>query len=278
VDTLQEQVVTTLSKPAEVNFRTLPIVTWRLFASKCPWLTVLRYSLYMPATMNLLLLGADVFGNMMFVALFFQSSGGAMAAGSDISCTPSDIWESLGQMIAVGVVSGFGAMIPGMLVSKLHNRDFQSVTGSQGSARQLRIWHIQDGVVYTLVILYIAFSIFFTALFVANVTALDGEKWMVSIAIALTKKAFLMPTIMVCILFVLVTISQFSAEVQHLNEDYHLNLKLPWQEEKNDKAPPPELEGINKDDKNAPPPELEGVSKEGDIAIEGINADGDMAI
>jgi hypothetical protein len=102
----------------------LPLLAWRLFATWCPWVTSLNYSMRMPATLSTLLLQAEILSAAMFVAIFFQASGDALAANSDPSCSLDRIWEHLGRFAVIGVVSAVGAMVPVLFVKLGHQRKF----------------------------------------------------------------------------------------------------------------------------------------------------------
>merc|ERR1719387_19330 len=90
-----------------------------------------------------------------------------------------------------------------MLVKLGHKRNFVIVeAGGPASYRQLRIWRWKDRLVIFCTVVYSACAFLFTAVFLANVTAHDGRRWLVAVVIGFVKKAVLMPLLFSVILFV----------------------------------------------------------------------------
>merc|ERR1719401_2543253 len=123
----------------------------------------------------------EVHGNMMLAALFFQSTG-AMAEDVDPMCLNDDFWAQIGQMIAVGMISAIVGLLPSLVISCLHQRDFIECEGEDDPVWKstLRKWRMRDRVIWVLCGLFCAFSIFFTLLFLANVTEDDAMSWLVA--------------------------------------------------------------------------------------------------
>jgi hypothetical protein len=167
-----------------------------IFSVKCPWLHVLRWSMFCPATMNALLLTCDMWGNMMLTALFFSSSGGATdEAESDPMCEPGDIWMMMGQILMVGMVSAVISMIPGMIFGAMHAREFIKFKREDGRAWQktLRKWRVQDRAIWAVGVAYCLFAVFFTVLFLANTTQMDGMEWAIAVAISTIQTSVAVP-------------------------------------------------------------------------------------
>eukprot|EP00930_Biecheleria_cincta_P002093 TRINITY_DN103139_c0_g1_i1.p1 TRINITY_DN103139_c0_g1~~TRINITY_DN103139_c0_g1_i1.p1 ORF type:complete len:1298 (-),score=178.68 TRINITY_DN103139_c0_g1_i1:43-3936(-) len=175
-----------------------PIMAWRLFRSQAPWLTVLHYSIFMPASLGTLLLITRTSGALAVTALFFQTSGAAISADSSARCKVAEtVWESLGECVAVGLVTVFLAAVPELLLSKLHNREFLYFEAEDDPERlmQLRIWWRKDMCLCILCTVYIAFCLLFVMSFLANVTALDGITWQVSALIEVVAEFLLVPMV-----------------------------------------------------------------------------------
>merc|ERR1719387_58338 len=127
INQLQGHVVESIKqlvKEPRYHCSRLPLLAWRFFCSWCPWVTSLNYNMRMPATLSTLLLQAEILSAAMFVAIFFQASGDALAANSDPSCSLDRVWEHLGRFAVIGVVSAVGAMVPVVFVKLGHQRKF----------------------------------------------------------------------------------------------------------------------------------------------------------
>jgi len=196
----------------------LPIIFWRIFASKCPWLMAMRFSLFLPTSMSILLLMAETFTDMFAAALFFQSSGGALDKTSSEGCQPSDVWEAFGKMLAVGLTTTYVAMVPQFILSVFHTREFVSSSAGDkvGRARRLWIWRVQDRLAWCLGSLYIAFCMLFTLLFLANVTEQDGMRWMITSVIAILQSSILIPLLTTFVLWVGTVITLYHKGVRRV--------------------------------------------------------------
>lgn len=184
-----------------------PTMAWRLFGSQAPLLTVLHYSIFMPASLGTLLLMTRTFGALAVTALFFQTSGAAISAESSARCKGAEtVWESLGECVAVGLVTVFLAAVPELLLSKLHKREFLHFEAEDEPERlmQLRIWRRKDICLWILCTVYITFCLLFVMSFLANVTALDGITWQASVLIEVFTELLLVP-IVISTFFWLVT-------------------------------------------------------------------------
>jgi hypothetical protein len=195
-----------------------PVMLWRVFSSKCPWLKVLRYSIYMPASMSMLLFECQVFGQMFIVALFFQASGGALSKDADPICIPGSIWEVIGRTIMVGIVSSTCSALPPIILGLLHSRDFQLFPAEDAPERvaMLKRWKRKDTVMWVLGAVYVLWGIFFSCLFLANVTERDGLQWLIAVGTGLLKKALLTPLFVSAGLLFLVICSMDDPEIRRL--------------------------------------------------------------
>ena len=136
--------------------------------------------------MRALLLGVELLGAVMIATLFFTSTGGALAKNSPAECSTKCedddcVWQALGQLIAIGVVSAFIAGIPLAIVKLAHQRRFVRVPmeGGQAWKLQLRRWRRRDAFVYVVGALYSLCAINYVILFFANVAA-EGQLDLVS--------------------------------------------------------------------------------------------------
>jgi hypothetical protein len=174
-----------------------PKLAWYLFSKRCTLIAVMRYSLFISSTMSTLLFICDLATATALAALFFQTSGGAVAQDADDRCKPADIYESIGQIIAIGVVTIIFGMLPSTIISKLHNRDFVTEATLEECQRQLRLWKHQDRFIVFAILVIITFCLFFDLVFIANVTPQDGEKWCMSCLTSIVKTLFLVPLVMI---------------------------------------------------------------------------------
>jgi hypothetical protein len=229
----------------------IPLTLVQVFIAKCKWISVLQFSIYMPASMSTLLLASQVCTQMFCVALFFQSSGSAQSKDADPECTPQGLAEVAGRMLAVGLVSSTcSAMVPS-LFGFLHARDFVKFSSKDSPEWKslLRTWRRNDKVLWIGAGAYTSWCIFFSALFLANVTEKDGLMWMVSVAIGLLKDVLILPLFFTIALLVLVVLSGWSAGVQAIIQE---RLALETEELEKPEEPQPEL------DDNAAPLEDDG--------------------
>jgi hypothetical protein len=150
------------------------------FLINCPVGAVFVPSMVMRRSMRALLLGCELLGAVMIATLFFTSTGGALAKNSPAECSAECkdddcVWQTLGQLIAIGVVSTFLASIPLAIIKLAHQRRFKRVPMEGGQAWQLQLkrWRRRDAFVYVVGALYSLFAINYVTLFFANVTAED---------------------------------------------------------------------------------------------------------
>jgi len=154
----------------------------------------------------------------MLAAVFFSASGGALAeeAEGNPLCNSRSIWEELGKIIAIAMVSACAAVIPGVIISCLHVRDFLTFQseGCDEWVRQLRIWRLRDIVIWILGVLYIVFCLVYAALFLASVRAQDALKWSVSVMTAFGQSYVGIPALMSTAWVLLMELSGRLGEVQ----------------------------------------------------------------
>jgi len=190
----------------------------------CPWTNVLRYSLFMPASLNMLLMSMDVYSNLLLVALFFQASGGAMAEDTDPKCSPADVWEQIGQTVAVGIVSAIFAVVPGLAVSSFHTRDFLTFEREEGVEwrRQLRVWRRRDRVIWCIGGAWYICCIFFTVVFLANVTEADALTFFIATVVSFAQSHIAIPVLLSLLYVIIFFACKMASEVQdEVNHTLH---------------------------------------------------------
>jgi Na+-transporting methylmalonyl-CoA/oxaloacetate decarboxylase gamma subunit len=199
-----------------------PKMFWRVFAAKCPWTVVLRYSLAVPATMNVMMLMVEVYSNFWLAALFFQASGGAMAEDMPADCEPADFMAMLGQIIAVGTVTVIIGWFPGHIFEALHVREFVTFKSEDDPEWEatLRLWRRRDRVIWFLAFIYTMWCIFFTLLFIANTTETDGMIWMMSLVISTAQATIGIPFVMTFLIISVTMMSMCATEVRQSIKDH----------------------------------------------------------
>lgn len=120
-----------------------------------------------------------------------------MAENADPECEFSDLADQIGRIIAIGVTTVFVGMGPSLIISKLHQRDFiDAEPDSPEWCQHLRVWQLQDRVIYVAVTIVILFCMFFDVVFISNVTATDGMSWFSACAWSMFQTIILVPVLM----------------------------------------------------------------------------------
>lgn len=154
----------------------------------------MQYSLYTPASISMLLLMCEAFGEMAIAALFYRASG-AKAKGGPQQCSDGEVWDAVGSMLAVGIAASVSAMLPELVLSAIRSRDFKEFVNEDSAEwqLQLKIWYYQDLMVWFIGLPYILFCLFFVSLFLANVSTKDGLMWVISSVFAILQSAVVIP-------------------------------------------------------------------------------------
>merc|ERR1712113_228878 len=104
------------------------------------------------------------------MGLFFKATGGA---ATDPKCMPPEnFFAWFGKCLATGFVSVLASAIPMTCLSTLHTREyvkFRERDSPQWKA-QLRKWRRHDLVIWVFCLSFSGFCLFFTCVFIANVT------------------------------------------------------------------------------------------------------------
>lgn len=152
--------------------------------------------------MRVLLLGCELTGAVMIATLFFASTGGALAKDSPQECSEecddSDdecLWQALGNLIAVGVVSALLATLPLSVIKLAHQRHFVRVPREGGREWELQLgrWRRRDALVYVVGTLYTLFAANYVTLFLANVSSDDRLDLLRSSGVSLAQGLLLSP-------------------------------------------------------------------------------------
>jgi len=198
------------------GIRHLPRLAACIFLNRCTPLAILRYSLFISCSMCALLFTCDMVAASAIAAFFFQASGGALAKDVDPKCQPASVSEQIGRTVAVGLVTVILGIIPSLILSKLHQRDFVTCRreDSEDWQQQLRVWQIQDGIIYCCGYAFVAFCLFFDLVFIANVTPEDGLAWAIACITSMAQTLFGVPALMTLLTVLLVLASWLSEWVQ----------------------------------------------------------------
>merc|ERR1712217_672874 len=115
----------------------------------------------------------------------------------DDDCEPGDLWEELGQMMMVGMISVLLSMIPGVIFRTMHARESMMFKreDSKEWRQTLEKWRARDRAIWIVGSCYCLFSAFFTVLFLANVTLKDQIEWAISVVIAVILQTVAIPLI-----------------------------------------------------------------------------------
>jgi len=107
-------------------------------------------------------------------------------------------------------------MLPAHFIQKLHHRDFIP-SQSQNSLhwqRQLRLWHLEDRLVYTCSYALSGLCFFYQLVFVANVTAEGGLAWLIACSAAMLLVSFGPPLAVALCALLALTVTPLSKNAQ----------------------------------------------------------------
>jgi len=193
----------------------LPKVALYIFANRCTPVAVLQYSLFISSSMSAMLFTCDMATASALAVFFFQASGGALAKNADPQCESSNsVYEQLGRLLAIGSLTVVVGIMPSLVLSQLHQRDFIVCQGDDQSwEAQLRLWQVQDRIIYFSGFAFIGFCFFYDLVFIANVTPEDGDAWCVSCIISMAQTLFVVPAVMTVITLFVVLLSRLSGRI-----------------------------------------------------------------
>lgn len=187
-----------------------------LLRSQMPWLAVFRFSIFMPASMRGLLLSCRLFGAMLVISIFFQTSGQALVVSSNQNCEedPKGIVELLAQCLVIGLGSLIIARIPVCILARLRSRQFRFYESDNVSdmERQLRVWRYRDVLIWVFGLSYLAICILFLMTFLANIDAGDATEWKIAVSLELLSEFILVPSVVALFLLAVTKLTSKWAE------------------------------------------------------------------
>jgi len=170
----------------------LPVTLLVIFRSLHPFAAVLSRNVFISSYMRALLFACDILGALSICTFFFSVSGAKSWKSDPDACDSTGIWESIGRLAAIGMVSVFCASIPVGMLGALHSRGFEQLDPAS-RRKKLRAWRCQDTTIYIVGALYASFCILFVLLFIASVQEADQKSWLTSILISLAQDFLLLP-------------------------------------------------------------------------------------
>jgi len=173
----------------------LPGAVWRLFRWQTPFGACLVHCTFRSSKLRVLLFMVEIVGSLMLGTVFFEATGVPGKRNRSVQCSFDEAYKRIGRILAIGtgsiVLSGVPAIVLDSLCTKSVKKfDYE---GCPEWNRQLRIWRTQTMAIWVLGLLYVAFCIFFMALFLANVDVQDHGSWVLSGFISVLEDTVLIP-------------------------------------------------------------------------------------
>jgi len=112
------------------------------------------------------------------------------------------------KVIASGIMSTVVSQVSTIIVTALQKRQFVFAEkwSEEAIRKRIQLWKLLDVVVGLLLISYLAFSILFVLLFLANVSDIDRLMWVLSATIVFINSWLLCPFITSCMLVALLNL------------------------------------------------------------------------
>lgn len=174
----------------------MPVATSKLFVATMPCTSLFLGNPFASSSVRVLLFICDVIGSVTMATFFFQASGAMKGKKSKPACDgEGGLAESIGRLIAIGLVSWLVAGVPTRILESLSTRELKEVDCQGGPKwkKQLRIWRLQDMFLWSFGLLYASFCTLFVVTFLANVAPMDQGDWGVSGAVSLAQDTLLNP-------------------------------------------------------------------------------------
>jgi len=173
----------------------VPWVVLKLFVARTPFGGVLLGCQFWSCRLRVLFFACEILGSLLLGTIFFTASGVVGSRRSRGNCTSSDPREQVGRLLVIGVGSLLFACLPVILLESLHSRSFKKFEheGCPEWRKQLRVWWIQDAMLWFLGLLYLCFCTSFIVLFLANVAAEDHPSWAVAGLISVVEDVLIIP-------------------------------------------------------------------------------------
>lgn len=166
-----------------------------------------RASVALPRTVRTLMFACKLWCAMLVAALFFQTSGEAVSVEDPEECAKTATIP-LVRAIVVGCIAAGIAELVGY-IEKLYPTTLKYIEGwsEKKVARQLLIWRVRYCVFIVVGLCYLLFCMLFVALFLASVTDIDKDTFVVSTLSQLAQQWFIVPlavTLLISFVFVFV--------------------------------------------------------------------------
>lgn len=175
----------------------MPLQLWRLFISKNPWLRALHYSVFMPSTMEVLLLLVLFLGDSAISALFHSTDGSVQSrkGRGSASCGVKGFWEELGKLVTIAMFTALVASVPVFILGYLRRREFRHYCdeASWSYSYQLYKWRCMDLQIWILGLAYMVFCSLYCSSFLANVSDIDKLKWTFSVLLTFGLQVIIVP-------------------------------------------------------------------------------------
>lgn len=184
----------------------IPVVALQIFFISNPIVSPFLGCYMWTSSLRVLFLAAEFFGSALVTTIFFQAAMPSRRKARGDCGELTEFGPLLGRIIVIGVASALFAGLPVWLLAQLHDRTFKQVTtrGCPEWRKQLRIWRVQDNILWTIGLAYTAFCAFFVALFLANTLPEDLPAWATSVAISLAQDLLVIPlTLALCVTIVM---------------------------------------------------------------------------
>eukprot|EP00931_Biecheleriopsis_adriatica_P111069 TRINITY_DN8540_c0_g3_i1.p1 TRINITY_DN8540_c0_g3~~TRINITY_DN8540_c0_g3_i1.p1 ORF type:complete len:895 (-),score=121.81 TRINITY_DN8540_c0_g3_i1:329-2887(-) len=199
-----------------------PLLVWRLFFIKNPWLSALHFSIFMPSSMAVFILLTLLAGDSALCALFFTATGGTRRRRNfSGNCDIEGVWEEFGQMLLLAIFTAIIAKVPTAMLGACHARDFVKHFDEETEQwrQQLRRWRWRDRFIWFFGILYFMCCLFFCIVFLANVSESDTDNWMQGVLMTVAIEAFVLPLSSALILSMAAWVGLKSASIRRRCED-----------------------------------------------------------
>lgn len=164
------------------NWRHFPLAAAKLFFVSNPMMSAFVACHFWSSSLRVLFVSVELLGSIVAATLFFEATGLTTSKRSRSACSMlTDPQEQIGRLLAIAMTSLLVASIPVCLMSSLHSRKFVRVDNEdcELAQRRLRLWRVQDRVLWVVGVLYCAACTFFILAFLANVHPAALASWSV---------------------------------------------------------------------------------------------------
>ncbi|CAE7205825.1 Zan [Symbiodinium sp. CCMP2456] len=164
-----------------------------LVRAKHPWIALQFVSLFRSHTIRAALLILKLVSAAATNALFF--SGSAMSGSSDAGCVPETFAERVWRATIIGLLSACLGDVLIVLMALVQRRRVivRERWTPKEKARQLRRWRLRSFLFWLLWLLDCGLAVTYVLVFLANVSATDGRKWIESTGMSLLQDLVLKP-------------------------------------------------------------------------------------